>query len=177
MFALASTVSVVLGAAACALWLAGHRQPVRWAWGGTLVSPWASASERAAIPNAVGKPGYEVGWQVRSVDGRLVVERYHIAERTRTMTFPPPRDAWGSKTWGVSWASSPFDGLTVYRLAVPWWAVALACAVLPSVGARRLLQRRREHARRRGHRCASCGYDLRATPARCPECGAGVTTS
>jgi hypothetical protein len=56
------------------------------------------------------------------------------------------------------------------RVVVPHWLLALIFAILP---ARRLYTRaRRRAALRRGlNQCVGCGYDLRATPDRCPECG------
>jgi len=52
---------------------------------------------------------------------------------------------------------------------VPWWSLLLAAAVAPTS---RLIAAARQRRRTRRGRCPSCGYDLRATPERCPECGA-----
>ena len=53
-------------------------------------------------------------------------------------------------------------------LVVPLWALVLIFGVLPTWRAIRWLHRRRLCP---GF-CRACGYDLRATPDRCPECGA-----
>jgi hypothetical protein len=52
-------------------------------------------------------------------------------------------------------------------LRVPYHALLALASVLPIVS----LVRWRRSRRPAAGRCASCGYDLRATPDRCPECG------
>jgi hypothetical protein len=55
-----------------------------------------------------------------------------------------------------------------YVLLAPWWPFLLLPALLPFLAAARRLRGR---FRTRAGRCRRCGYDLRATPDRCPECG------
>ena len=54
------------------------------------------------------------------------------------------------------------------RVMFPALLPAIAVAVPPIISLRALMRAR---ARRRKGLCQRCGYDLRASPARCPECG------
>jgi hypothetical protein len=54
------------------------------------------------------------------------------------------------------------------------WPIVLLSAVAPCIGLQRVWRRRRWA---KSGRCRFCGYDLRATPDRCPECGATVKVS
>jgi hypothetical protein len=76
--------------------------------------------------------------------------------RDRQGALPSPHDAW--------------------VLRAPHYAVLLATAFLPTV---RLVNRLRARgaARRLAGHCRVCGYDLRATPDRCPECGTPAPNS
>ena len=56
-------------------------------------------------------------------------------------------------------------------VVVPWWSFCVIGAVLPLVATRRLIRTRRWRKQKRDGLCTNCGYDLRATPGRCPECG------
>jgi hypothetical protein len=69
------------------------------------------------------------------------------------------------------------------RLAVPLASsrlalLATALALLPAcVATTRLLATLRARRRSRRGLCACCGYDLRGSPDRCPECGAAAAIS
>jgi hypothetical protein len=51
---------------------------------------------------------------------------------------------------------------------IPYWPIVLLLGVPPG---RVFFRATRAALRRRTGRCAACGYDLRASPDRCPECG------
>ena len=61
--------------------------------------------------------------------------------------------------------------LTGWRyVGVSWWLLAAVASILPARWAWRW--RRERRAKRLGQNlCVRCGYDLRGTPDRCPECG------
>jgi hypothetical protein len=76
---------------------------------------------------------------------------------------------------GFEWHTRdrPRTGTWYARGAAPIWSIAAAAAVLP-LGWTGMHWRLHLRTRRRKNSglCLQCGYDLRASPERCPECGA-----
>ena len=71
--------------------------------------------------------------------------------------------------------TAPQPSLWIWEARVPHWMFIAAAVLLPSgrTGIT-LYSIYRRHRRRRKHLCPACGYDLRASPERCPECGAAA---
>ncbi|MDB5304169.1 MAG: hypothetical protein JWM97_1718 [Phycisphaerales bacterium] len=74
----------------------------------------------------------------------------------------------------ISPASVPNAAPAMYTetdrmIMAPYWLLSLLCAAFPTWWSIARIRRARQI---REGCCTTCGYDLRATPGRCPECGA-----
>jgi len=78
---------------------------------------------------------------------------------------------------GFAYANVGSVGMPTRRmtaLAIPYWSFALLLLITPALALHRA---RRRQWRQRHRHCLACGYDLRASADRCPECGAAIPTS
>jgi hypothetical protein len=57
------------------------------------------------------------------------------------------------------------------RMVAPYWFIVLLTGIAGFRSLRVINSAWNERRKRRAGLCAKCGYDLRATPERCPECG------
>ena len=84
--------------------------------------------------------------------------------------------AHGHHAAGLGWGSVDLAAVRrrpcVRVLMVPHAYLGLALAILPTLRFTRFVARRRRVG---AGLCPTCGYDLRATPDRCPECGTART--
>ena len=87
--------------------------------------------------------------------------------------------AWPTNTWlnrmGFYGSIETFKhmsaGVHFQRLFIPCWFATIITAAPVAIWIDRFIKQRKRHER--GF-CNNCGYDLRATPDRCPECGKTV---
>jgi hypothetical protein len=127
-----------------------HREVEVRSTGGKLYFGWITAAR--ASPNGP-RP-----WQYRRFDD--VVDM-------------PPLGAPSHAYLGIGYGQTTWNTREEERtLVIADWTAAICFLILPTWWVVLEIRRRRPSP---GH-CAVCGYDLRATPDRCPECGTAAVT-
>jgi hypothetical protein len=115
-----------------------------------------------------------VAYWVHGLQPRWHLERLPPPRFLQWYDRPTPRSFWNRLGFYFIDVTTGWSGATERTRVwiVPVWLPVLAFAALPAArvtaGLRRRWRRRRQQ---RSGRCAACGYDLCATPGRCPECG------
>jgi hypothetical protein len=158
----AALLSVLLCVATIAMWVRSQGQWDMLAYeGGDVQATLTSLDGRVQFFRRSGFPRAEPRWDVHS---RPNPSGWRI-------------DSMPGRRWyqwlGFDFRASP-SGVVPRDLIImlPYWFVALLTAMGPVGWMIRRVRRGPVSGR-----CARCGYDLRATPDRCPECGADATPS
>jgi hypothetical protein len=170
LFTFGSIVSLLLWVAVCALWARSHVvRDYAWAW-----LPWPGADGRSIKVDADSGGGQvEIAWHVWTAAERAAVQRNNALAGVNWYhrTFPDVPRQYARSIPPTAWNAAGFKwyrGPTHASVSAPYWSAALLSAVLPVAW---VATRWRRRWRLVAGRCPACGYDLRASPHRCPECG------
>ena len=141
-------LSLLLSIAAAVLWVRSYWRH----------DEWYARHHRLVLQLNTGDGALMVVWLVDAYDQGSGVHWEALPTGAPVFSPRPLREFYFERhadRWGSDWS-----------VVFPLWCVT-AAALMPAAVA---LLRRRARRRSRGL-CPTCGYDLRATPGRCPECG------
>ncbi|MDB5303518.1 MAG: hypothetical protein JWM97_1067 [Phycisphaerales bacterium] len=171
LFTFASAMSLLLCVTIGALWVRSER-----------------FTDQVLYERAIASTGNYRRYNLESVGGRVWGEVLDFKGRTLPLGWNRGSAPSGTPTWHIrpqrmpggqyaalgfelSFADAPAPSAymprRVFKLGVPDWFVALFACVLPYSW----IRWKWRSGRAPSSACRQCGYDLRATPERCPECG------
>jgi hypothetical protein len=184
LFTVAGVISSVLAAGTAAVWVRSH-------WVGDAIEFCTSATKEGV---------HVVEGHTLRIGGGLVrldtdYNRFTPGAPDRPWSYRrelPDRATWGRSGTNLPWPQR-LGFLHLYRfdanvnwyewnfgqriMRMPLWVPLFVFSIAPGYW----LVRQAAAFRRRGRRvagiCPTCGYDLRATPGRCPECGSAIPSS
>jgi hypothetical protein len=164
LFNLVALLSLLLFAAAVVLWVLSYVRHDNF----VHVAP-------RRVENVTSKRGrvfVQLYWRAKAIPappryaGGWVWKRLFL-----DVDYPEARSLRGWRLLGFdlhNYVSTGPYGQVIRDIAVPYWSLCLITLAAPVQWFR---TRRKAGTRRPGGLCPTCGYDLRATPERCPECG------
>jgi hypothetical protein len=174
LFTLCAAASLLLCVAVCALWVRSH-----WRWD---QAAWRRVNGVGTVQSAHGRVVLDVRrsrWWGNGANWNGLWFTHEPAPTSGTISpaawmYALNVDAgdtfvaWEHFGFGwYVWQSRDRVNL-IAAAAVPHWCLAGVTAVLPAWWA---VRRWRARGKPKPTLCRKCGYDLRATPDRCPECG------
>lgn len=177
LFTFSSALSLTLCVAACVPW-------VRSAYHITSLILWRAPERSGERPWVISSAGGGLHLSIQLYVGRP----YPEPPKRRVFDMSVPRrlsgDVFGRPD--ASFAGFAYQREQPYgynpgqpRLwRVPYWFVVTLAALAPTARAGQAWSRHRARQRQVDHGlCRACGYDLCASPDRCPECGAAAGRS
>jgi 4-amino-4-deoxy-L-arabinose transferase-like glycosyltransferase len=173
LFSFVSTVSFVLCLASSLLWARSHLVHERYIW--------RTDSDLRGLINCNGTfqfqraSGLKVNWATgyerlgRSVGFWEMTSSHRAKRRIEFLGAGWYR----GRVWFQAQGSHPPPSFWFYYevYVVSYWPVALSSSLFPLLWVARFWRRR---SRRKHGLCLHCGYNLRASTVRCPECGTPV---
>ena len=184
--------SLLVAASGAFMWVRSHRVSEAWGWASAAPDGPDARLHDVRIWSAKGGVGLYVQdyWNLRNGNAGfpffhdtstmmmypyaagaaagIAESRWHWRDFTLYRASRGKKDLW-MELDGQTYTTA--DRMTEYSVVVPWWSFVAIGLILPPFALRRFRRARRWRRRVREGLCAQCGYDLRATPGRCPECG------
>ena len=190
LFTLCSAVSLVLAVAVCALWLRSYRHFDAASAGRYGVSSITGTIQVWQQEWDDADPGTDAWPSVRSerlrdsavpagsdFDSVLDAILYDMHVRPFPSLSVRREWEWGGfavvRGSGIMILTDPVNRVTpgLRGVVIPHCAPVVLLALVATPASGSLVGRATRRARRRRGLCSACGYDLRATPGGCPECG------